>query len=113
MTPYETDPKAFNKALAQKLQALKKTRPSPLASEVNQGYKGTGIKAHRRQIWIRTPKGLFDLWLNSGFLEFGGVVNPRALQAKLTYGEKTPDQVFELIAAHIEGWLTTSIDNPA
>ena len=62
---------SHTKALARELKRLKKDLG---ASNVRQGYKGTGSKAHKRQIWIRTSQGVIDLWLEGAVVGMGGVV---------------------------------------
>lgn len=66
------DYNTFNTALAKRLQSLKKDLG---ALNVRQGYRGTGSKAHRRQIWVELPhaeRGI-DLWLDTGIIGLGGV----------------------------------------
>ena len=60
----------FSKALAKRLQGLKKEIG---ATSVQGGYKGTGGKSHRRQIIVKLANGNWiDLWI-TGRLEIGGV----------------------------------------
>lgn len=67
-----TDFNEFNSALAKRLQGLKKDLG---AFKIRQGYKGTGARSHRRQIWVDLPnaeRGI-DLWLEEETIGLGGV----------------------------------------
>jgi hypothetical protein len=98
----------FNTQLAKLMQKLKKDAG---ASTIAQNYKGTGSKKHRRQLWVNFKSGaVIDLWLDTGFLQFGGVVaNPppggtKGRPAAITYGDKTPEQVYDLAARALASW---------
>lgn len=67
-----TDFNQFNAEMAKQLQNLKKDLG---ALKVRQGYKGTGGRSHRRQIWVDLPnaeRGI-DLWLEEETIGLGGV----------------------------------------
>lgn len=73
VNPPET-PDDYTRELAKLLQNLKKDLG---ATSVVQGYKGTGSKKHRRQIWIHLQNDhAYDLWLNATFIQIGGVAIP-------------------------------------
>jgi len=62
----------FNSKLARKLQGLKRDLR---AIVVSQGYKGTGSRIHRRQIFIRLfNERAIDIWLENGHVSFNGVI---------------------------------------
>jgi hypothetical protein len=99
----------FNTKLAKLLQKLKKDAG---AERVGQNYKGTGSQAYRRQVWARFTSGaVIDLWLDKGYLKFGGVVKNavpgsegRALPDHIKYENKTPEQVYTEVAKHLKEW---------
>jgi hypothetical protein len=87
---------AFNTDLAVKLRGLKK---SIKATTVRQEYRGTGSQSHRRQIWVRAEglsRGFTDLWLDAKSVSLGGV-SPLAGLPPIPYGERTVDEVYDLI----------------
>jgi hypothetical protein len=87
---------AFNTDLAVKLRGLKK---SIKATTVRQEYRSTGSQSHRRQIWVRAEglsRGFTDLWLDAKSVSLGGV-SPLAGLPPIPYGERTVDEVYDLI----------------
>lgn len=97
------DADTFNTALAKRLKSLKKDLG---ASNVRQGYKGTGSKAHRRQMWIDLPNAErpIDLWLNGAHVELGGVCYTN--YGKVVKGERSVDDVYAEIVEKLRP-LTT------
>lgn len=99
----------FNTKLAKLMQKLKKDAG---AEAIAQNYKGTGSKAYRRQLWIHFTSGaVIDLWLDNGFMKFGGVVKKRApgaegrsLPETIKYEKQTPEQVYAEAAKHLKEW---------
>lgn len=99
----------YNAQLAKLMQKLKKDAG---AEKIAQNYKGTGSKKHRRQLWVNFKSGaVIDLWLDTGFLQFGGVVRngppgkaKGAPPAAITYGDKTPEEVYTLAARGLASW---------
>ncbi len=104
---------AFNTALAKKLKGLKR---DVRATKISQSYRGTGGQKHRRQIWVYWGEGgRIDIWVDSGFLNFGGIsstlpdgreisVSPREIQ----YDEKSVDKVYSETVAALKKWLALS-----
>jgi hypothetical protein len=100
---------AFNTTLAKLLQRLKRDAG---AKNISQNYKGTGRQAYRRQLWVHFTSGaVIDLWLDNGYLKFGGVVmNPppgveaRPLIKAISYEGKTPEHVYTEAAKHLKEW---------
>lgn len=100
----------FNTKLAKLMQKLKKDAG---AKSIAQNYKGTGSQAFRRQLWVHFGSGaVIDLWLDKGYLKFGGVVmnGPPNKEDKyhmpnaIPYGDKTPEHVYEEAAKHLKAW---------
>lgn len=61
----------FNTAMAKRLKSLKKDLS---VLSVIQGYKGTGSRSCRRQIFVRfTNDKIIDLWLEESMVLLGGV----------------------------------------
>jgi hypothetical protein len=61
----------FNTALSKRLKLLKKDLG---AVTVSQGYKGTGSRVYRRQIFVRFSNDkVIDLWLEDEYVLLGGV----------------------------------------
>lgn len=114
-----SDPNEFNSKLAKLLQGLKK---EGLALKVRQGYKGTGSKAHKRQIWIdfnanvikplpgqdfKNYASCTDIWLETHNARIGGVVNftaitpdgflPTMKNPSIKYADQTPEAVYARI----------------
>jgi hypothetical protein len=79
----------FNTTLAKLLQSLKKDCG---AEKVQQNYRGTGKQNFRRQLYVRVPGGLIDLWLEHGMIRLGGCIG--AGSGVVIYGEKTPAEVY-------------------
>lgn len=108
-----TDPNArwgeFNTKLAKLMQKLKKDAG---AKSIAQNYKGTGGQAYRRQLWVNFNSGaVIDLWLDNGFIKFGGVVkrgvpgvDARQLPTVIKYGDKTPEQVYAEASKDLKDW---------
>jgi hypothetical protein len=99
----------YNTKLAKLLQRLKKDAG---ARNISQNYKGTGSQAFRRQLWVHFASGaVIDLWLDKGYLKFGGVVmnavpgtEGRSLPGGIKYEGKKPEQVYEEAAKHLKAW---------
>lgn len=92
---------AFNGKLARKFQGLKKALG---ATAVRQGYRGTGSKRHRRQIWVRMPglpAGRTDLWLDEASCSLGGVSDLRRADA-VEYGDLTVAEVYDAVVGALE-----------
>lgn len=85
---------AFNAALAKMMGKLKKALG---AQHVNMGYKGTGSKSYKRQIFMRLADGTaVDVWLDYGFAQIGGVMAlPGADKSPIEYQGKTPSDVYD------------------
>ncbi len=80
----------FNSQMARKLQNLKSDLG---ATKVRQGYKGTGAKSHRRQIWVDFPNDdSIDLWLEADRVGLGGVCHTRFGQ--VPHNGRTVEQVY-------------------
>ncbi len=111
--PAPTDANAqwgeFNTKLAKLMQKLKKDAG---AKSIAQNYKGTGSQAYRRQLWVHFASGaVIDLWLDKGYLKFGGVVmngvpgaEGRSLPGGIKYEGKTPEHVYAEAAKHLKEW---------
>ena len=108
----------YNTKLAKLLQKLKKDAG---ARSISQNYKGTGSQAFRRQLWVNFVSGaVIDLWLDKGYLKFGGVVMnrppgvevSRGLPKMIAYQGKTPEQVYEEAAKHLKVWAAPA-ETPA
>jgi hypothetical protein len=97
----------FNAKLAKLMQGLKKGAD---AETIRMNYKGTGKQAFRRQLWVRFKNGaVIDLWLDNGFLKFGGVVNRnnsggQTVPAPVIYKDKTPEDVFDVALKALKTW---------
>jgi hypothetical protein len=97
----------FNTKLAKLMQGLKKGAD---AETIKGNYKGTGKQAFRRQLWVRFKNGaVIDLWLDNGYLKFGGVVarsnsGGQTVPAGIIYKGKTPEDVFDLALKAIKAW---------
>ena len=102
---------AYNAALAKLMQRLKRDAG---ASAIVQNYKGTGSQAHRRQLWVHFTSGaVIDLWLESGYLGFGGVVmrspsSDAPLPKRLAY-EGTPEQMYARVAPMLKAWSGSTL----
>jgi hypothetical protein len=111
---------SFSKDLSKMLQSLKK---EGLASKVRQGYKGTGTKSNRRQVWVdfekptkpldvehKTWQGStsVDIWIEGRSVRIGGVIpfvssvdgilkrNP-----SISIGDLSPSAVFAWIVEQL------------
>jgi hypothetical protein len=84
----------FNTVLARKLKSLKKDLG---VLSIRQGYKGTGTRAYRRQMWVYMPPDAqpIDLWLEGGFVALGGCCHTN--YGRVNVGERTPEQVYQEI----------------
>lgn len=98
----------FTKDLAMVLKRLKKDLG---ASKVSQNYKGTGAKAHRRQLYVDFPDGAggvvgIDLWLESHSIELGGVLSPISRPPpRVAYNERSASEVYEDVKRILSDWL--------
>lgn len=93
----------FNKALAKKMQDLKK---NGIALNIRQGYKGTGSKSASRQIWVTMFEQLFqgcscDVWLESKSAHIGGVVRNSTSNLPIPYEGLTVAEVYAKIEERI------------
>lgn len=96
----EVDYNAFNTKLAKLAKGLKKDVG---ATKIRQNYKGTGKRKHRRQLYIDFPGGKsFDLWLDSGFVRFGGVMRTNIPDLDF---QDTPEATYREIVRRIKAWL--------
>ena len=91
---------AFNTALAKLLLRLKRDTG---ATTVAQNYRGTGSRAYRRQVFVRFPNKVTDLWLENDRIELGGVTT---VLGKLPYGDKSPEQVYAELVPVLKAWAT-------
>jgi len=98
----------FNTKLS---KLTKKLRKDAGAKSIRQNYKGTGNQKARRQLWINFKNGaVLDIWLDKGWVQFGGVVarhpagdeypSPRIVK----YEGKTPEQVYEKTKEILKAW---------
>jgi len=93
----------FNKKLAGLLKRLKRDIG---ATKIRQGYKGTGGRSHRRQIWIDQPdidRGI-DIWLEDSQIKLGGILYTGAGQ--IPYGDDSPEDVYKKLVS----WFKLFID---
>ncbi len=96
-TSFET----FNASLAKKLKSLKKDLG---ATNIRQGYKGTGSKSHRRQIWVSFPNASIDIWLEEFTIKLGGVCGTGSGLVKCHDGRSTDaiyQEVLEKLAIYV------------
>lgn len=96
---YDDDPDAFNAKLAKLMGRLKKEIG---ALNIQQNYKGTGSKKHRRQLYVRLPfhpRGGPDVWLDSGYVQIGGVIDvPKSLgPMRKKYENEEPEAIYAWI----------------
>lgn len=69
---HETDSLEFSKALAKEIKRHKKALN---VKSIQQNYKGTGSKAHKRQLYIRFNNGeVIDIFLEGPYVLLGGVI---------------------------------------
>lgn len=81
----------YNTTLAKLLQGLKKDLG---ATTIRQGYKGTGSKSFKRQIFVRFANDKhIDLWLESNRVECGGVIRTRF--GNVPHNNRTPTEVYK------------------
>jgi hypothetical protein len=92
---------AFNAALAKMMSKLKKALG---AQHVKAGYKGTGSKSYKRQIFMRlADDSAVDVWLDYGFAEIGGVMSlPGVDRSPIKYAGKTPADVYDEILKRLQ-----------
>ncbi len=69
------------------------------AVNIRQGYKGTGTRSYRRQLFVTFANEVcIDLWVDDGVLGLGGVI--RSGFGKIPYsgpdGDLTPQAVYAL-----------------
>ena len=84
------DPGTFNTALAKLIPRLKKDLG---AVTIRQGYKGTGAKSHRRQIFVRFANDQsIDIWLDAHVVRLGGVMYSGF--GHISNVDKTPTEVY-------------------
>lgn len=101
---------AFTKALARKMQGLKRALG---ARRVAQNYKGTGSKRADRQVYVHLADGDVDVWLERTGWRIGGVIDRRPRGATRPYprrGAYQPDldaTWLELLAA-LQAWAGVS-----
>lgn len=115
---FAVDPNAYNTALA-KLMNTKLKREVSEVDGVRQNYKGTGSKAHRRQLYVKIPthsRGGPDVWLDSGYVRIGGVISiPKSIPAERKYGDDAPETVYGWIRdtlKQIIDWESTQLGTP-
>jgi hypothetical protein len=108
-----TDWTEYNTKLAKLMQKLKKDVG---AGSIRQGYKGTGSQKARRQLWVRWKnEAVIDIWLDMGYVTFGGIVMNRppgsdvTISAKkLPYKDK-PEQTYAEIVKILKPWANPDI----
>lgn len=90
----------YNTALAKLMQGLKRDIG---AKAIRQNYRGTGSKAHCRQLYVTLADDrVIDVWLNSGHAELGGVLRHTGMLRDVHYGAKTPEGIYRVIAARLD-----------
>ena len=101
VSKYDENPEAYNAQLAKLMAQLKRDKSTGVTG-IRQGYKGTGGKAHKRQIWAKVPsheRGGPDIWLDSGFVKVGGIIDiPKTIPSTKKYGDETPEAIYRWIA---------------
>lgn len=97
------DHKEHNDALAKLIQKnLKKDLPS--VEMIRQGYKGTGSKAHRRQLVIRSTETVVDVWLDTGRVQIGGVYTHGSNPSSAFHvGDRTPEESYAELLLQLRG----------
>ncbi len=94
-----TDIDQFNTELAAALKGLKKDLG---AVSIRQGYRGTGSKQHRRQVFIRfANQESIDLWLKEDRIELGGVI--RTGWGQVGYNGRSVDLVYKDLVTALAG----------
>lgn len=93
--------KEHNDALA-KLIAKNLKKDLPSIESQRQGYKGTGAKSHRRQIFIRSVgEGVsVDIWLCTGCVDVGGV-HVNAGRSTFLTEDKSPEKSYQTLLVHL------------
>jgi hypothetical protein len=95
----------YTGAIARALQTHKKYMN---VKSIRQGYKGTGSKSAKRQLWVRFQDGsVTDIWLMNQSAVYGGVVPISIAPSGTPYGEQTPEQVAQTIANHLHAYTAT------
>jgi len=96
----------FNGALAKELG--KQLKRELGVEHVRLNYKGTGSRAYRRQLFVRTANGDgVDLWLEGDGVRIGGVIGaPAGVERVVTYGTRTPAEVAAVVVGRLRGWAT-------
>jgi len=102
VTKFADDPVAFNAAVAKLIG--KNLKKDAGASSIQQNYKGTGKKAHRRQLYISIGDAAsVDVWLDSGYVNIGGVISPpKGHESKKMMGDMTPEQVYQWLSGTLK-----------
>jgi hypothetical protein len=108
-----TDWNDYNTKLAKLMKKLKKDAG---AATIRQNYKGTGSQKARRQLWIRfKSEAVIDVWLDMGYVTFGGVVTNRPPGSDVTLTTKklpykdTPEQTYKEIVKILKPWANPDI----
>lgn len=85
-----------NDAVAKLIQKnLKRDLPSVVI--VRQGYKGTGSKSYKRQIFLRTAADMcLDVWLDAGRVQLGGIHRTTNSGSSTAFrvGDRTPEETY-------------------
>lgn len=101
VTKYSENPEAYNAQIAKLVAQLKKDKSTGVTG-IRQGYKGTGSKAYKRQMWAKMPeheRGGPDIWLDKGYVRVGGIVGlPKDIPSVKQYGDESPEAVYKWIA---------------
>jgi hypothetical protein len=95
---------AFNTSLQKLLSGLKRDAGAAL---VRQGYKGTGTKSARRQIFVRfKDENIMTIWLDMGSVFFdGSAMLPKTIVPKrFSYEGMTPEKAYAEIKKTILDW---------
>lgn len=97
------DIKAHNDALAALIKKnLKKDLPS--VETQRQGYKGTGSKSHRRQIFLRgRDNRCLDIWLETERVTLGGVVGGGSGSTSFRIADRTPEESYAELVEQLRG----------
>ncbi len=97
----------FNDNLAKKLKCLKKDLG---ATGIRQGYRGTGNRSYRRQIWVDGLAGFhtaIDLWLEDNRVGLGGVCYPH--YGRVEIGTRSVDEVYAEICEKLKAKANETI----
>lgn len=101
------DIKTHNDTLAKLIQKnLKKDVPGVYMTR--QGYKGTGSKEHRRQIFIRArtlggEEKCLDIWLETERVTLGGVVGGGSSSTSFRIADRTPEESYAELVEQLRG----------